>query len=272
MINEKHIDLVIAYIDDSITTEQRARLNNLIDQGKIDILEIKQMEATYQKMDKLPASEPTEKMHNTFYTMLEEEKKQQAPQRLTILLNRLKALFRPIGIRRIAVASVIFLVGIFAGNLLTPFQDYRQQMNQLSEEVSKMRQVMMMSLLDNQSSSERLKAVNISTNIQSADSRMISALLKTLNNDPNVNVRLATVEALVRHASNPDVRQGLVQSISKQQSPQVQVALADAMLAMQEPRSVDELQKLLQQNGLNGAVRDKLENTIAALDKNPQSL
>ncbi|NGP88153.1 HEAT repeat domain-containing protein [Fodinibius halophilus] len=264
MINEQYIELITAYIDDSITSEQRVRLNDLIDKGEIDI-DIKQMEATYKKMGQLPAPEPSDQMREAFYDMIGNEKEQQVPQKSNTWINRIEELFAPKKVPRMAFFTVIFLVGMFTGNLLTPFQDYQQQMDQLSGEVSKMRQVMMMSLLDNQSSSERLKAVNISTDIQTADKRVVTALLKTLNNDSNVNVRLASIQALLHHAENPRVRRGLIRSISRQTSPQIQVALADAMLALQETQSVDELQKLLQQNELDSTVRDKLKNTIAAL-------
>lgn len=265
MIDEKYIDLVTAYLNDSITSEERAELNELIDEGKIDILDVKELERSYKKLGKLPTPEPSEEMRNSFYAMLEVEKQKQASQQKNQLLDQIKTFFTPKRVQRLAFAVGIFLIGMLAGNLFTPFQDYHQQMNQLSGEVSQMRQVMMLSLLDAQSPSERLKAVNISTDITSADDRVISALLKTLNNDANVNVRLASIEALLRHAGNPAARQGLVEAISQQQSPQIQVALADAMLALQETRSVDELRRLLEQNELDSIVRDKLQNTIAAL-------
>lgn len=265
MIDEKYIDLVTAYLDGSITSEERARLNELIDEGKIDILDIKEMKHTYNKLGELPASEPSGQMRNSFYTMLEAEKARQTPDKTTQVLIRIKEFFTPKRMQRVGLAMGVFLIGILIGNLFTPFQDYRAQMNQLSNEMSQMRRVMMLSLLDNQSPSERLKAVNISTDITSADERVTSALLKTLNNDPNVNVRLASIEALLHHADNPSVRKGLIESISKQQSPQIQVALADAMLALQETRSIEELRRLLEQQELDKNVRDKLKNTIAAL-------
>ena len=128
-----------------------------------------------------------------------------------------------------------------------------------------MREVMMLSLLDNDSATERLKAVNISTDVKSADNRITEALLKTLNNDPNVNVRLAAIEALLHHASNPMAREGLVNAITVQESPIVQAALADAMLILQETKSIEEFRKLLDRNGLDQGVRDKLQTTITAL-------
>lgn len=267
MIDDKYIDLVTAYLDESITSEEQSRLNELIDEGKIDFVDVKEMENLYRKLGKLPASEPSRQMRESFYQMLEAEKERQTGDQKLLITNWIKSFFTPKRVQRFALASVIFLIGILAGNHFTPFQDYRQQMNQLSNEVSEMREVMMLSLLDAQSPSERLKAVNISTDISSADIRIISALLKTLNSDPNVNVRLASIEALLRHADNPAARQGLVESISKQESPQIQVALADAMLALQETRSVEDLKQLLKQEELDSNVRGKLKNTIATLNE-----
>ena len=90
-------------------------------------------------------------------------------------------------------------------------------------------------------------------------------MLQTLNNDPNVNVRLATIEALYQHAENPTVREGLIAAITKQDSPLVQIALADVMLSLQEKKSVAELQKLLRKKDLNQAVEAKVKQTINVL-------
>jgi hypothetical protein len=268
MINEEYIGLVTAYLDGTITSEKRAQLNKLIDEDKIDILEIKALQNTYNKLGKLPDSEPSKQMRNSFYAMLEEEKKRQQKQKLppfSPLLNQIQEWLTPQKMQRSGLIVIIFLIGMVAGNLFTPFQSYRIPLNQLSEEVSVMRTVIMLSLLDAQSPTDLLKSVNISTDISTAAERVISALLKTLNNDPNVNVRLASIEALLRHADNPRAREGLVKAISKQNSPQIQVALADAMLALQEKDSINELRRLLKQNELDSSVRDKLQNTIAAL-------
>jgi len=80
-----------------------------------------------------------------------------------------------------------------------------------------------------------------------------------------VNVRLITLEALIALAESPKVREGLVLSLIKQESPLVQVAQADAMIQLQEKRSVKELQQLLKKEGLNEMVKEKLEETITYL-------
>ena len=264
MIDEQHIDLVTAYLQGTISSEEREKLNHLIDEGEIDILDIKEMEMLYKKMGNIPAEQPSENMREQFYLMLEEEKsKQQTPitNQVSGWIQKMADRLEP---KQLAYAACI-VIGMLIGNWATPFSNYNNQLDSLSSEVSQMREVMMLSLLDNSSPTERLKAVNISSEIKSADQQIVDALLKTLNNDSNVNVRLATIEALINHESDPRVREGLVNSIAMQESPLVQSALADAMIILQEKRSVDEFKRLLERNGLDTGVRDKLENTIAAL-------
>jgi hypothetical protein len=211
-------------------------------------------------------------MRDSFYAMLEAEKERQTSIQDSQHLDWVKSFFAPLKVRQLGLALGLFLAGMVAGNLFIPFQDYEQEMNQLSNQVMQMRKMMALSLLDAPSSTERLKAVNISSEISSADERIVSALLKTLNNDPNVNVRLASIDALLHHAGSPVVRKGLIQSIAKQESPQLQVALANAMLTLQETKSVDELRRLLDRKELEPIVRDKLANTIAALEKNERRI
>lgn len=261
MIEEQYSKLVTAYLDGSITPEQEKQLHKLLDTGEIQLEELEELEQIYASMEHLPVPEPGERIRNRFYQMLAEEQNSKGSS-LSETIRQFAASFQ---IRRVAAALGIFLVGMLVGNWQTPFQDYRHQLDRLSTEVSQMREVMMLSLLDNDSATERLKAVNISTDMQPADNQIAEALLKTLNNDPNVNVRLAAIEALLHHASNPLVREGMVSAITAQESPIVQAALADAMLILQEKRSIEEFKKLLESNGLDRNVRDKLQTTIAAL-------
>lgn len=265
MTDDQHIDLITAYINGTITPDQQIELNTLIEEGTIDILDIKELEMIYENMGSLPSAEASPALRERFYTMLEAEKERRSPtlrKRVNTLIGGIKHHF---SYKQLAFTACVFLIGLSMGNWLTPFSNYRQQLSTLSSEVSQMREVMMLSLLDANSPSERLKAVNISTGIQSADSRVSDALLKTLNTDSNVNVRLAAIEALVKHASDPYVRKGLVQSISTQTSPLVQVALADAMLTLQEHRSVEAFRALLRKKDLNQSVRDKLQHTVTVL-------
>ena len=128
-----------------------------------------------------------------------------------------------------------------------------------------MKEMMMLTMIEQPSASERIQAVNLTNDLNSVNDKIINALLKTLNNDPNVNVRLITVEALYEFAGNPKVREGLIQSISQQESPLVQIALADVMVSLQEKKSVDQFRLLLEKKDLNDAARMKIEESMQVL-------
>ncbi len=140
-----------------------------------------------------------------------------------------------------------------------------KHVDSLSSQLTEMKQLMLLSLLENPSASERMRAVSYTDQISSVNKKVIDALLTTLNEDPNTNVRLVTLESLVKLSGDPGVREGLVQSITRQESPLLQSAIADAMVRLQEKRSLKSLQKLLDKKDLNEMVRNKIEQSIHKL-------
>ena len=142
---------------------------------------------------------------------------------------------------------------------------YTEQIDTLANQIQEMRQVMMLTLIENPSATERLRAVSYTNDITHADEKVIEALFSTLNNDPNVNVRLVTLEAITQFANDPLVREQLVHSLTKQDSPMVQVALADVMVKLQEKRSIKAFKQMLRQDDLNELVKNKIEQTIKDL-------
>ena len=166
-------------------------------------------------------------------------------------------------------ATVLLVIGLGLGFLLNrPAQTdtaYNKQINSLSSQVSEMKQMMMLSLLENPSASQRIRAVGYTSEISKVNDKVIDALLTTLNEDPNINVRLITLDALVKLSKEPSVREGLVESISQQESPLMQSAIADVMVKLQERRSIKSLQKLLNKKDLNEMVKTKIEQSIQKL-------
>src|ERR1700761_5012877 len=168
----------------------------------------------------------------------------------------------------LAYSLVIILISFGAGYLLfynSTGGKQDQQLQALTSQVHELKQTMMLALLENPSASERIRGVSYTSEIKHADKEVIDALLATLNNDPNVNVRLSTLDALTHFENHPEVRQGLVQSITQQESPLMQSAIADVMLKLQEKRSIKSFRELLKQKDLNPGVRDKIKQTITQL-------
>jgi hypothetical protein len=95
--------------------------------------------------------------------------------------------------------------------------------------------------------------------------RITNALFATLNQDENVNVRLAALDALKVYSRDSLVRSKLIESIAVQDSPLVQIALAELMVSIQEKKSVDALKQLLQSDKTAKEVKTKISESIEVL-------
>lgn len=217
----------------------------------------------------LPDPEPAAAMKNTFIQNLEAYKQEQLAK--TGLIDQIKEniakFFTLLITPRMAYGLGMLVVGVVATSLY--FQQKgtgKSEVELLSSQVQEMREMLALSLLEHPSASERLRAVSYVNEIDTVDRRMKDALLTTLNNDENVNVRLTALETLSKMTGDPKVREGLIQSISQQESPLVQSALADIMLSIQEKKSVRSFQQLLKKPETNEAIKTKIQATIHQLN------
>jgi len=101
--------------------------------------------------------------------------------------------------------------------------------------------------------------------VSQPDPQVLSALLQVLDYDPNANVRLAAVDALQQFSDQSMVRQGLVQALTRQSSPLVQIALIDLLVQIQEKRSVDTFKRMIADENLNDAVKQRAERALKQL-------
>lgn len=226
----------------------------------------------WDSMAKIRVPEPTEAMRANFYAMLDEFKeaeKTAARFSFQSMMDSIREFVLPQWTVQVAFSLLLVGLGWVIGNRTSRSRvdanAYRQRIETLAAQVRDMKSTMMLSLLENPSATERLRAVSYTSEIKHADDRILAALFTTLNNDPNVNVRLVTLEALTQYADDASVREGLVKSLALQDSPMVQVALADVMVKLQEKRSVKALKTLLQKEDLNDLVKVKIEQTIKDL-------
>ncbi len=221
---------------------------------------------------KIRVPEPKEAMRTNFYAMLDEFKEaEKAAARFSFqsMMESIREFVFPQWTIQVGFSLLLVGLGWVIGNRTSRSRvdatAYQQRIETLASQVQDMKSTMMLSLLENPSATERLRAVSYTSEITHADDRVLEALFATLNNDPNVNVRLVTLEALTQYAGDASVREGLVKSLALQDSPMVQVALADVMVKLQEKRSVKALKTLLQKEDLNDLVKVKIEQTIKDL-------
>ncbi|TGE29966.1 zf-HC2 domain-containing protein [Hymenobacter metallicola] len=265
---------LLEYLNNELPAAEQARVQAHLAHCPDCQEELLALRQVWHTLGTTPEPEPSENLRPAFYSMLAayKEEVEAAPTfSLAGFWQKCRALLAPGPALRLAYGLGLLVVGLAAGYWLNngpktaPATADQQQLAALTTQVEQMRQVMLLSLIENPSATERLRAVSYTKDLSGPNDKVIDALLSTLNHDENVNVRLATLEALAALAQEPKVRLGLVQALKHQDSPLVQSALADVMVQLQERRSVQPLRRLLNQPGLNQAVKSKIEESLQHL-------
>jgi HEAT repeat protein len=269
---EQAQDKLTDYLNQQLPAAEQAALKAHLAHCPACQEELAAMQQMWQLLGTALTPEPSENVRPAFYSMLAAYKEEVAATprySLAGVWRWLQALAVPRPVVQLAYSLCLIGVGLAGGWWLNtrnaPANTDQQQLAALSKQVEHMQQVMLLTLIENPSATERLRAVSYTKELSSANARVVEALLSTLNHDENVNVRLATLEALAQLAQDPAVRLGLVQALPQQESPLVQSALADVMVQLQEKRSVQPLRRLLAQPDLNSAVKSKIEESLESL-------
>ena len=160
---------------------------------------------------------------------------------------------------QLTVLALVFAVGLVTGPQLSHPDRPNAAFTQLREEVGSLKELITLTLLQQPSASERLQGINWSYQVSSQDEKVLAALVQALETDPNVNVRVATVEALRQFSGQSLVRNGLLRSLAKEDAPLVQIELIDLMVRWREKASIPMLQKITQNPDSNLAVRQHAE-------------
>jgi hypothetical protein len=217
----------------------------------------------WELLQTMQTPEPSEKMDEAFFSMLSSEmEKEQGRVPKQSIVSMLSGIFRP----QWVIGIFLLLIGLGVGYFLRPeVESIPIQTIAANNETEEVRQKLVLTLLDQPSANQRLQGVSEANKFENADDIVIKALLKTLNSDPNVNVRLAAIESLTNYVDKPEVRQGLVQSIPNQESPIIQITLANLMVALQEKSSIAPFKQLLKQKELDTTVKKRIERSIESI-------
>jgi len=265
----KYEEKFSGYMSNRLTAAEREEFEKHVSGCQNCLQELAGMQQVWGLLGDIQVPEPGAYMELKFKAMLDTYKESVEEKKTAFSVKeQIARLWQWQSRWPLAYSLVIVLVSFAAGYLAfkgSAVGKQDEQMRALSSQVHELKQTMMLAMLENPSASERIKAVSYTSEIKHADKEVIDALFATLNNDPNVNVRLTTLDALTQLAAHPEVRQGLIASIVQQDSPLLQSAIADVMLKLQEKKSVNSFKELLKQKGLNPGVKDKIKQTITQL-------
>ena len=239
-----------------ISEEKQKSLEAYLKANPVLANELIQQHELWENMANIQTPEPSLELDLRFEAMLG---KAVHDSRKSSIMEQLSTWF--IANWRVSLGSMT--MGLLIGVFLIPKEN--KGVDQLAAEVQDIKQMLMLTMIEKPQAQERIKAVNLTKELPRATAKVTDALISTLNQDPSINVRLEALEALIPYGNQTEVRQALIQSITMQDSPLMQVALADAMVLLQEKSAVDQFDKVLKSEDLNESIRPKIQSTIETL-------
>ena len=255
--------LIARYNAGQATENELAMIERMIEAGQIDMDQLNDLKANLVKLDELSQPELSDRADAKFYDMLADQMRKQ----IGVSRWNITGLWERVNQPRLqwAYSVAMLLLGSFIGYYVLHSMVKGDQIEQLSAEMADMKQMVLLTMLDRESSTDRLRAVSLYADLDKVSDTVAMALINSLRNDSNVNVRLASIEALARYTDNPKVRQALIESISYQNSPLVQLGLAELMVAMQEKKAVKEFDKIIKRQETPEEIKQELTEQMNTL-------
>lgn len=184
--------------------------------------------------------------------------------------------FKPVGDRpakiipishpvwKVAAAVMLVAAGVVIGRSLPSRSEPTRfaEIDSLRNEVKSMRQENMLNMIDDESASQRIKAVSYAEEISNPDQQVIDVLIHTLNNDKNVNVRLAALYSLERFADKRAVRDSLVSSLPAQTEPIIQVVLINLLAEKRDTRAIAPIRNIITNKKTLKEVKDAAQRSL----------
>lgn len=264
-MNFKEFDEIKSdYILGKLNDNKQEEIEQFITKNPKVISELDEFKLLLTELDKVDITTPSEdRIDIRFYDFLKKEKTKNLIEK-TPFIGWFKSFFNGSSLQsKLVYGFSILAIGIFIGKELNSQSDIpTTNIDYAIAETEKVRSQLVLELIEQPSAYKRLQAVNEASKLNNATEQVIRALFITLNNDDNVNVRLAAIESLMKYSDKAIVREGLIKSIANQDSPLVQVALADVMVSLQDKNSINPLKELIEQHDLDTSVKKKINESI----------
>ena len=225
MEKEKLESLLIDYIDGNLNESDRSLVEYELSKSEEAYAMYEQFREVIRVMDKSDSIEPTVSLKRDFDKFLKSEIEGiQKPKGKVVSFQSYAY--------RIAAGVVLVMLGVSIAYQVNKNYRQEQELARLQNEMNATKQ-MMMAMLDNQqSASQRMVGATVAYKMVRMDDEIVNALARSMNEDANTNVRLAALDALSKFYQEPGVQKVLIQSLSIQKDPVVQIALIQLLVLM----------------------------------------
>ncbi len=233
--------------------------------------EMAEIGTVWRGLESLPVVEPDPAMRSRFVEVLEayQAGMEQAHERTAPAIKGpwwstgwwpAKAVWQT------ALSILLLIAGGFGGRYWSRPRTVTPEIAQLQSQMESLRQTVALSMLQEDSSSSRIRGVSYASEVHRPDQQIEQALLYTVNHDGNVNVRLRAVDALESLSGNPEIQRALVDALPLQDSPLVEVALIDVLTEANDRAAVPALRRLMEDPKTDDSVRQRAAAGVKKLE------
>lgn len=263
--------LLIDYLDGALSPAMRSKVDTHLATCAACKTVLEEYRILFRNIEAAPFEKPGPALREKFDIMLQSELNIDATTRIIKEEGTAKVvhLKKPSLFLRVAACVILVAAGVFIGTRLTPGMVQEKNSTEiagLKNEVKEMKETLLFNLLNDESASERIKGVNYAEEIGSnTDEKIIGAMFNTLNNDKNLNVRLAALYSVAKFAGSQSVRDSLVASLPKQTEPIIQIVLINILTERKESRAIEPIRKILMDKRTMKPVKDIAEKGLRLL-------
>ncbi len=247
---------LIDYVDGNLDKEMLKKVEAHLKDCKSCSKALQELQTVFETIDNEPQELPDKSLQINFEKMLQKEKTVLNDPKIVSLHKKTKTRWKT-GIQ--IAATIALVVSAYFYGKLENNESFSQEMAVLEKEKTQMKQTMTISLIENESASKRLQAVNYAEEFEKPGNEILTALINKMHYDDHINVRLAAAEALAKFSDSEMVRKALINALDMEQDPGMQIELIQILVSIQEKRAVPAMEKLLHNEETPNYVKDQVK-------------
>ena len=166
---------------------------------------------------------------------------------------------------QVAAGFAILIGGIIIGLNVRSINNSGTGLADMQKEFIEMKEMLMYSLIENESPSQRIKAVNYTEEFEIPDEKLINVLINTLKNDEILNVRMAAAYALANNSDNKKVKAAFIYALENEEDPGMQIIIINLLAQAGAKNALEPLNRILRNNETPLLVKDRAVRAIQTL-------
>ncbi len=247
-------DRLVEYALGLLSEEEKQHIEKEAEQDP----SLKERLLDYQKlwyeMAELKEWKPPRSQDVRFERWLNDELEQDAKPKAKIISIQVK------WIKYAAAAVVLLFAGLFIGTQLNKNATPVKLVDNQAEAQERFIQ-----LVNNQSTTSRIKTINKSTEQENLDPEVRDVLIALMKEDPSTQVRLTAVDALSGYSEEALIKTNMILALKSEQEPIVQIALIHALVHMGDLSAKESFQDIIDDEFIDESVKDEARLGITRL-------